>query len=97
MPIEHLSHYNQSKSPQNQKFLGAFFQKGANSKRISPSKPQKLYSEVIFTEPKNKKNQRPKSPENSKLPPAEYDGAAEESGVILTPAEAIDLAQGLDN
>ena len=27
----------------------------------------------------------------------EYDGAAEESGVILTPAEAIDLAHGLDN
>ena len=52
---------------------------------------------MIFTEPKNKKPNPPKQVKNSKLPPREYDGATEESGIALTPSEAIDIAQGLDN
>lgn len=54
--------------------------------------------EVIIMEPKYKKKRSfPKSSENAELPPSEYDGVNEESGVILTASEAIDVAQGLDN
>ena len=52
---------------------------------------------MIFTESKNRKPNPPKKIKTSKLPPREYDGATEESGIALTPSEAIDIAQGLDN
>lgn len=57
----------------------------------------KAILEVIFTESKNKKLKAPKAPQNFALPPSEYDGENEESGVILSPSEAIDFVQGQDS
>lgn len=56
-----------------------------------PLKTAKAIPEVIFTKSNSKKPSAERLSPTASLPPREYDGEKEESGVILSAHEAIDL------